>query len=176
MVRYRHWQRIGSHSRKHEHIVYLSIHVNLWIPLKLKDSRFYKVHAWSLNDDVIKWRHFSRYWPFMRGIHRSPVNSPHKSQWRGALMFSLICTRINGWANNGEAGDLRRYRAHCDVIVMNINHNIYSSPRIHYKVNWLLAQRWYYLNFIHILANVSKWYTVTYIMYINTIRTMLWIE
>ena len=27
----------------------------------------------------------------MRGIHRSPVNSPHKGQWCGALMFSFIC-------------------------------------------------------------------------------------
>ena len=26
-------------------------------------------------------------WPFVRGIYRSPVNSPHKSQWHGALMF-----------------------------------------------------------------------------------------
>ena len=33
-------------------------------------------------------------------------------------MFSLICVWINGWANNSEAGDLRRYRAHYDVIVM----------------------------------------------------------
>ena len=72
----------------------------------------------SLHDDVIKWKHFPRYWPFVRGIHRSPVNSTHKGQWRGALMFSLICARINGWVNNGEAGDLRRYRVHCDVIVM----------------------------------------------------------
>ena len=53
-----------------------------------------------------------------RGIHRSPVNSPHKGQWRGALIFSLICAWINGWVNNGEAGDLRRHRAHYDVIVM----------------------------------------------------------
>ena len=70
------------------------------------------------HDDVIKWKHFPRYWPFVRGIHRSPVNSPHKGQWRGALMFTLICARINGWVNNGEAGDLRRNRAHYDVIVM----------------------------------------------------------
>ena len=53
-----------------------------------------------------------------RGIHRSPVNSPHKGQWRGALMFSLICVWINGRVNNGEAGDLRRYRSHYDVTVM----------------------------------------------------------
>ena len=70
------------------------------------------------HDDVIKWKHFPSYWPFMRGIHRSPMNSAHKGQWRGALMFSLICTRINGWINNGEAVDLRRHHAHYDVTVM----------------------------------------------------------
>ena len=65
-----------------------------------------------------KWKHFPRYWHFVRGIHRSPANSPHKGQWRGVLMFSLICTRINGWVNNGEADDLRRHRARYDVTVM----------------------------------------------------------
>ena len=70
------------------------------------------------HDDVIKWIHFPRYWPFVRGIHRSSVNSPHNGQWRGALMFSLICVWINGWVNNRKAGDLRRHRAHYDVIVM----------------------------------------------------------
>ena len=69
------------------------------------------------------WRHqmetfLPRYWPFARGIHWSPVNSPHKGQWRGALMFSLICVWFNGSANNRDAGGLRRYSAHCDVIVM----------------------------------------------------------
>ena len=52
---------------------------------------------------------------------RSPVNSPHKGQWCGALMFSLICVWINGWVNNREAGDLRRYRAHYDVTVMSFD-------------------------------------------------------
>ena len=69
------------------------------------------------DDDVTKWKHFPRYWPFVRGIHRSPVNSPHNGQWRRALMFSLICARINGWVSIRESGDLRRYRAHYDVIV-----------------------------------------------------------
>ena len=41
-----------------------------------------------------------------------------KGQWHGALMFSLICVWINDWVNNREAGDLRRYRAHYDVIVI----------------------------------------------------------
>ena len=56
--------------------------------------------------DVINWKHFPRYWPFVRGIHRLPVNSTHKGQWRGALMFSLIYAWTNVWVNNCEAGDL----------------------------------------------------------------------
>ena len=75
------------------------------------------IRQW-FHDDVIKWKLFPRYWPFVRRIHRSPVNSPHKGQWRGALMLSLISVWINDWVNNGEAGDLRRYRIHYDVTVM----------------------------------------------------------
>ena len=71
-----------------------------------------------MHDDVIKWKHFPRYWPFVRGINRSPVNSPHKGQWRGALMPSLICAWMNGWVNNSKARDLRRHRAHHDATVM----------------------------------------------------------
>ena len=70
------------------------------------------------HDDVTKWKHFPRYWPFVRGIHRSPVNSPHSGQWRGALVVSLICAWINGWVNSGDAGDLRRHCAHYNVTVM----------------------------------------------------------
>ena len=55
---------------------------------------------------------------FGRGIHLSPVDSPHKGQWRGAFMFSLIYTWTNGWANNGDAGEVRRHLAHYDIIVM----------------------------------------------------------
>ena len=72
-----------------------------------------------MHDDVIKWKHFPRYWPFVRGIHPAvPVNFPRKGHWRGALMYSLICVWINGWVNNRGAGDLRRHRGHYDVIVM----------------------------------------------------------
>ena len=77
--------------------------------------------VWSTqctHDDVIKWQHFSRYWPLVQGIHRSLVNSPHKGQWCGALMFSLICAWINCWVNNGEAGDLRCHHTHYDITVM----------------------------------------------------------
>ena len=61
---------------------------------------------------------FSTLLAFVRGIHQSPVNSPHKGQWRGAVMFSLICAWINSWTNNHVAGYLRCHRAHYDVNVM----------------------------------------------------------
>ena len=68
------------------------------------------------------WRYqmenFPRYWPFVRGIHRSPVNFRHKGQWRGAFMFSLICAWTNGWVNNRDAADWRRDGAHFGVTVM----------------------------------------------------------
>ena len=90
--------------------------LNVLTPWPLEDTAILKL-IFS-HDDVTEWKHFPRYWSFVRENHRSPVNSPHKGQWRGALMFTLICTRINGWVNNREAGDLRRNRAHYDVIVM----------------------------------------------------------
>ena len=74
----------------------------------------------SFHHDVVKWKHFPLYWPFVRGIHRSQVNSPHKGQWCWALTFSLIFAWSNGWVNNTEDGDLRRHHAHDDVIVMSM--------------------------------------------------------
>ena len=100
-----------------------------------------RLHCVNHHDDVIKWKHFPRYWPFVRRIHRSPVNSSHKGQWRGALMFSLICVWINNWINNGEAGDLRRYRIHYDVTVMDnllcCRHNILKSARARQSLDGL---------------------------------------
>ena len=76
------------------------------------------VHSCDVHDDVIKCEHFPRYWPFVRGIHRSPVNSPHKGQWRGASMSSLIGAWLNSWVNNRDIDDLKHHRAHYDVTVM----------------------------------------------------------
>ena len=112
------------------------------------------------HDDVIKWKHFPHYWPFVQGIHRSPdrspVNFPHKGQWRGPLMFSLVCVWIKGWLNNHEAGDLRRYRAHYDVTVMlTLNVRGLSYLGLTRSISWLLMlwlltspghqQPWYWL-------------------------------
>ena len=91
----------------------------------------HQANSRQTHDGVIKWKYFPRYWPFVRGIHRSPVNSRHKGQWRGALMFSLIHACINGWVNNHEAGDLRRNCAHYDVIIMWCDHR-----HRHFHTRW----------------------------------------
>ena len=75
-------------------------------------------------------------------------NSPHKGQWRGALMFSLICAWTNSWANNGDSGDLRRHRAHYGVIVMKMNTNIGGC----YKMSLLTRKR--HVNYCEITACV----------------------
>ena len=101
-----------------------------------------KTTAWNNNDTILWSNRFNKslvklqsaytHWPWWRhqmetfsallalcaGNSTVPVNSPHKGQWRGALMFSLIYAWINDWVNNREAGDLRRHCDHYDVIVM----------------------------------------------------------
>ena len=106
-------------------------HTQPWLPTVNTPltNPLYFIVAFS-HDDVIKWKHFPRYWPFVRGIHRSPVNSPHKGQWRVALIFSLIWAWTNSWANNRDASDLRRHRAHYNVPVM-----ILSLP----SLRWYMA-------------------------------------
>ena len=68
------------------------------------------------------WRHqmetFTALLAFCEGNHGSPVDFPYIGKWRRTLMFSLICAWINDWANNRNAGDLRRHRPIYDVIVM----------------------------------------------------------
>ena len=73
------------------------------VPISIKWPCMIWIISTGIHDDVIKWNHFPRYWPFVRRIHRSSVNSSHKGQWRGAFMFLLICAWINGSVNNREA-------------------------------------------------------------------------
>ena len=139
----------------------MTVPANLCVCVHLTVLRHRQAQYWPKNtilsdyhDDVIKWKHFPPYWPFMLGIHRSPVNSPHKSQWRGALMFSLICAWINRSVNNGGAGDLRRYRAHYGVIVM-------VSPNVSY-VNLVVPSIWWWTSVtitpLHVHQRFWCWY------------------
>ena len=105
-----------------------------------------------LHDDVIKWKHFARCWPFVRGIHRLPgflpVNSPHKGQWRGALIFSLICAwtkrlikQSSGWWFSTPSHQLWR---HCNVMDV-------CGPFIHILQGCIIATR------TMIAAVAKKW-------------------
>ena len=71
----------------------------------------------NIHDDVIKWKHFPRHWPFVRGIHRSPVNSPHKGQWRRTLMSYLICALNKPLSKWFETPSRSLWR-HCNFIGM----------------------------------------------------------
>ena len=99
-------------------------------------KRNYTCDLLACHDDVIKWKHFPRYWPFVRGIHRSPVNSPDKGQWRGAF-FYFICVWMHGWVNNREADDMRRYGAHYGVTVM-----VHTLYQCHYLLVFRYMSRW----------------------------------
>ena len=76
------------------------------------------ITGFNPHDDVIKRKHFPRYWTFVRGFHRSPVKFPLQSPVTRSFDVFFICAWINGWVNNREAGDLRRNRAHYDVNIM----------------------------------------------------------
>ena len=92
-----------KHQKNNDNEMYTS-----WMPLLL--------HPW--------WRHQMETFSALLAIcaGNSPVPGEFPAQWpvTRALMFSLICAWINGWVNNREAGDLRRHRAHYDVIVMHL--------------------------------------------------------
>ena len=94
------------------------------------------------HDDDIKWKHFPCYRPFVRGIHRSAINSPHIGQWRGALMFPLICAWINAWASNRIVRLViwECHRAHYDVIVMTHKsstwHGVFWINVSHFASDW----------------------------------------
>ena len=101
----------------------------IWTKAGIWSISFKKMHLKCLSvkcrpfcsDHIVsRWRHQMETFSALLALcaRNSPVTgeSPHKGQWRGALMFSLICA--NDWVNNGEAGDLRRHRSHYDVTVM----------------------------------------------------------
>ena len=97
--------------------------------------------------------------PLWGGIHRSPANSPHKGQWRGPLMFSLLCAWTNGSANNRDAGDLQRHHTHYDVVVMvNLDmdmqdiHSLFCGRYFHMKLPYLFS------NFTEMWSQWSNWW------------------
>ena len=116
---------------------------------------------WELSkahDDVIKWKHFPRYWPFVRAIHRSPVTGEFPSQMpktRSFNFFFLICDRINDRVNNREVGDLRRHRAHYDVTVMS---SLSATQTSHLGATCIQSLLWsHYLNALGHTTGYRTW-------------------
>ena len=56
-------------TRMFEPTAWLQMHFQLKWNMKLSISSIKQ--SLSVHDDVIKWKHFPRHWPFVRGIHRS---------------------------------------------------------------------------------------------------------
>ena len=69
---------------------------------------------WCRHDDVIKWKHFQRYWPFVRGIQQSPVTSPHKGQW--GWWFETLSRPL--WRHSNGKNALLFYSWYCDFAVI----------------------------------------------------------
>ena len=99
------------------------------------------IGAWIGNNTL--WRHLMQL--FMRGIHRSTVDSHQKGHWHGDLMFCAL----NGWGNDSDASDLRRHSAHYDVTVTILHAWFYCSsickvnfvsaqPRLEFKHGWVI--------------------------------------
>ena len=92
--------------------------VVLWFSLIL--------HWWQdglrlTHDDVIKWKHFLRYWPFVRGIHQSPVNfPPQRPVTRSFDVF--FDQRLNKRLSKQWWGWWFETPAHYDVIIMSFSH------------------------------------------------------
>ena len=84
-------------------------------PLKIHNGKCLQITNFMMTSSN---RNIFRVGGLLCGELTNPRWSPHKDQWREALIFSLICVWTNDWATNPEAGDLRRHRVHYDVPIM----------------------------------------------------------
>ena len=95
---------------------------------------------WKKHDDVIKWNifritgHLCREFTGHRWIPSTKASDVE-------LWYFFICVWINSWVSNREADDLRRYRAHYDVIVMGSD---LDSPKA--SINTLMAKKCIYVS------------------------------
>ena len=63
------------------------------------------------------------------------MDSPHKGQWRGALICSWICAWTKGWANHRVVDDLARHHAHYNVTDDSENTMPWPFIRCHLSIN-----------------------------------------
>ena len=161
-----HWCRIVNWAHRNKCQWNFPQKAKIWIPQSSFENDGDHVVPDTMHDDVIRWKHFPRYWPFVQGIHRSLVNSPHKGQWRGVLMISLISAWTNDWENNWDAGDLRRHRAHYDVIVMLLIYNICAVYWVPLMILMVLTDVWYKSQVVLYITNdeTPNWWSFYYLI------------
>ena len=139
-----------SQSMVHRPTAKKKIHVFSSSPWTLYELDFFK--ETKNHGDVIKWKHFPCYWPFVRRIHQSPVNSTHKGQWCGALMFCSTCAlnkQLWGWWFETPSRSLW----HCNVyiIVLSRYNEVAFNTAIfflYYFVLCLIFLHYSYVNFV----------------------------
>ena len=103
----------------------------LWNEISTSDCLLTTDHPPSLDDDAaIKWKHFLHCWPFVRGNQWSPVDSIYKGQWRGDLMFSLICAWTIWLSKQSRCWlfEMPLYSLwyHCNVVFSGVHTNVHS--------------------------------------------------
>ena len=90
----------------------------------------------ATHDDVINWEHFPRYWPFVRGTHRSSVNSPQRPVTRSFDVFFDLSKQLSiqwwGWWFETLSRPLWRHRNEKYKLVFMISHHCGSC--------WLITE------------------------------------
>ena len=96
----------------------------LFIPNSLRWTSGKSVRNWSETPKI-------RRLPFYK------INNMHVHHW--VLMFPLICVLTDGWANNRDAVDLRRHRAHYDVTVMSVRPMLtrFTNADMRHTLHWV---------------------------------------
>ena len=129
----------------------------------------------TMHDYVIKWKHFPRDWPFVRRIHRWPVNSAHKGQWRGVLMFSLIFTGTNTYVNNSKAGvwdAIAPLWRHCNVI----DARAFTATRWYRSVNAVIIVECLIFVGVNKPSNIFPFFIYCLASPIYTDSLIIWID
>ena len=126
-----------------------------------------RVAVWS-HDDVIKWKHLPRYWPFVwefTGPGEFPAQRPVTRSFDGFF----TCAWITDWVNYREAGDLRRYRAHYDVTVMRAVSRRQSGAHKILVTGWHVCKHVYEIHkkHSHVPFDFLSWRHYLYVLFLH---------
>ena len=122
----------------------------------------YQIFVLVKHDDVIKWKLFSRCWPFVRGFHRSPVNSPHK----GPVMRTFDVGPH--MLSNKQSNDwwFKTPWPSCDVVVMRTDAWLY-------RFGWgCIASYWGVLGWVELWVITCPCFYGIHLTLVNTVSEL----